>query len=376
MRVLLTTDTIGGVWTYTKELTEGLLQASHSVALVSFGRLPSSEQLAWCTELSARVAGRLEYTASEVPLEWMDDNTSAYSGAESLLLDLVDSFEPDLLHTNQFCFGHLPVRFPKLVVAHSDVLSWAAACRPQGLEPSPWLETYKAHVQDGLAACDAVAAPTHWMLQALADRFDLPIETYVIPNGRDLAPATEPVARKLQAVSIGRLWDEAKGLSSLAEISAPLPLYVAGESTHASRSAPNIVGNATLLGALRERDLLHLLRSSSIYLALSRYEPFGLAPLEAALCGCAVVARDIPSFREVWGVSALYFQDAASLEALLGELTLDPKLLSEAQARSFACARSLSRAQMTELYLDLYHHLLEPDHPFQGSSIEVQSHAS
>ena len=49
MRVLLTTDTIGGVWTFSRELTAELLHLGHSVALVSVGRPPSTEQLAWCS---------------------------------------------------------------------------------------------------------------------------------------------------------------------------------------------------------------------------------------------------------------------------------------------------------------------------------------
>jgi glycogen(starch) synthase len=374
MRVLLTTDTIGGVWTYTREITEGLLQRSHSVALFSFGRLPDAAQSAWCADVASRFPGLFAYTPTKIPLEWMDENSTSYSGAEALLLDHVQSFRPDLLHFNQFCFGALPVSLPKLVVAHSDVLSWAAACRPQGLDPSPWLTQYKSLVQAGLDGTDAVVAPTHWMLQALADRFRLPRETYVIANGRDLpAVSTQPI-RELQAVTIGRLWDEAKGLALLAEISSPLPIYVAGESQHASQSAPTSLGDAHLLGHLSEASLLHLLHSSSIYLALSKYEPFGLAPLEAALCGCAIVARDIPSFREVWGSAALYFQDASSLEHLLERLHSNPDLLAQSQGRSMERARQMTRSQMTELYLDLYLHLVEPEaHTCQFSADEVRS---
>ncbi len=44
MRILMTTDTVGGVWTFTSELTEQLLQRGHEVYLVSFGREPSPEQ--------------------------------------------------------------------------------------------------------------------------------------------------------------------------------------------------------------------------------------------------------------------------------------------------------------------------------------------
>lgn len=364
MRVLLTTDTIGGVWTYTKELTEGLLQRSHSIALVSFGRSPSADQSAWCSAICAKYPEHFHYTASETPLEWMDANGSAYAGAENLLLHTAQSFGADLVHSNQFCFGRLPVSIPKLVVAHSDVLSWAAACRPCGLEPSPWLNTYKRQVQEGLSSADAVVAPTHWMLQALADHFSLPGEAYVIANGRDLSLGSTRGPRKLQAVTVGRLWDEAKGLALLGAVSSPTPIFVAGELDHQRSTAPQSVGDATLLGQLHEALLMDLFGSSSIYLALSVYEPFGLAPLEAALCGCAVIARDIASLREVWGDAALYFQDARSLSSLLGRLTGDPELLGEFRRLALNCARKMSRSRMTELYLRLYRHLLAPDSPF------------
>ena len=75
---------------------------------------------------------------------------------------------------------------------------------------------------------------------------------------------------------------------------------------------------------LSEDAVFAAFRSSSIYVAASRYEPFGLAALEAALCGCAIVARDIPSLREVWGEAAVYFRDAEGLERLLGALRLPP----------------------------------------------------
>ena len=374
MRVLLTTDTIGGVWTYTRELTEGLLQTSHSVALVSFGRLPSSDQRAWCTATEARHPDRFQSIASDIPLEWMDANHTAYSGAEALLCDLVARFEPDILHTNQFCFGKLPVSTPILVGAHSDVLSWAAACRPNGLDPSPWLTRYLDLVRGGLAQAAAVVAPTHWMLQALARHFSLSGQSFVIPNGRDVPPGSAPPFRALQAVTVGRLWDEAKGLSLLSDIKSPFPILVAGDTRHETQIAPASLGCAELLGRLDDDALLALFRSSSIYLALSLYEPFGLAPLEAAHCGCAVVARDIPSFREVWGSAALYFTDPPALNSLLKELAADPARLEAARSRSTLRAQLFTRSRMTEAYLELYRHLFARNPlPAAARPLEVTS---
>ena len=43
-----------------------------------------------------------------------------------------------------------------------------------------------------------------------------------------------------------------------------------------------------------------------IFVSAARYEPFGLAVLEAAQAGCALVLSDIPTFRELWDGAALF----------------------------------------------------------------------
>ena len=378
MRVLLTTDTIGGVWTYTRELTNGLLEKDHSVSLVSFGRRPSVDQTRWCTETTTQHSDNFCYLASDVPLEWMANNDEAYSAAEDLLLELARAFRSDILHTNQYCFGRLPFSIPKLVVAHSDVLSWAAACRPEGLPPSSWLERYQSLVQQGLDAADAIVAPTHWMLRALAEHFSLPSLAQVIPNGYSLTPSAADSDPKFQAVTAGRLWDPAKGISRLADVHACLPVLVAGEDRHEDQGVAAPFEHVTMLGRLEQDQLHQLFRSSAIYLALSIYEPFGLSPLEAALCGCAIVARDIPSLREVWGTAALYFEDEQSLTSLLARLASAPELLVEFQRRAIQCASPLSRSRMTNQYLALYQHLIDPTQRLHaaGTCPEVSSDAS
>ena len=91
-----------------------------------------------------------------------------------------------------------------------------------------------------------------------------------------------------------------------------------------------------------------------MYLCTSLYEPFGLAPLEAALCGCAVVARDLPSLREVWGDSALYFSTPEQLQGQVRMLVHVPEALAEAQllARRHAVAYTVER--MTDAYLTAF----------------------
>ena len=316
MRVLMTTDAVGGVWTFTQELAQGLLGAGWDVALVCVGPAPSRSQASWADGLEVAWGERFRFTALNAPLEWMQDNERAFDGAAKALVGLAESFGADVIHSSQFCFGALPTDVPVVITAHSDVLSWAAHCRSAPLEESPWLSRYLALVRAGLRGAAAIAAPTHWMLQALANNFALPAEHRVISNGRFIPHAPAP-RRRLQAVVSGRLWDEGKNVGLLAEVRSPMPILVAGEAVGEETTAGREVGDAELVGVLTEAELLRLFHESAIYLCTSRYEPFGLAALESALCGCAVVANDIASLHEVWGDAALYFYDAASLSALL-----------------------------------------------------------
>jgi glycogen(starch) synthase len=356
MRVLLTTDTVGGVWTFTCELATGLLARGHAVALVSFGRKPLPHQATWAERIQGQYRDRFRYIASATPLEWMKDNRAAYSSGEGLLLDHFETFAPDIFHTSQFCFGALPLSIPKLITAHSDVVSWAAACRPNGLEPSTWLTQYLALVQKGLHEADAVVAPTRWMLKALGKHFDISSANRVILNGRTLRDASTLEPRTMQAISVGRFWDEAKNLSLLAEVRSPMPIVIAGQQS--SVETPSL-GRIRTLGVLDQQSLSAVLSTSTLYIAPSLYEPFGLAPLEAALCGCAVLANDLPSFREVWGDAAVYFHDAPSLTRLLHHLNDSPDALVSARSRAHARALELSADRMTEAYLALYRDLLE-----------------
>lgn len=354
MRVLLTTDTVGGVWTFTRELAMELLNAGHAVALASFGREPSAHQRRWCEEMAAWHGRRFVTCASEAPLEWMQGNAECFARGERVLRDLCKRFAPDVVHASQFCWGALDVAVPKVVTAHSDVLSWAEACRGGKLEESGWLARYQRMVQEGLDGADAVTAPTVWMAEALGRNFYMRGDVRVIANGRSLRPV-HAGERPLQAVSVGRLWDEAKGLRTLLEVKSAVPIVVAGEAEFEDEAAEMPVWFA---GSLSEEEVLELFRQSAIYIAASVYEPFGLAPLEAALCGCAVVARDIPSLREVWGSAATYFRDVRELEVILEAFAVRPERLKAARGAAMRRAERYSAQAMATQYAALYEEVL------------------
>ena len=282
MRLLMTTDTVGGVWTFTSELATELPARGCEVALVSFGGTPSPEQTERIVNLTIRFPG-LRFAASEAPLEWMPENGNAYAAGELAMLEMCHNFQPDALLLSQFCFGALPVDLPKIVIAHSDVLSWAAAVGKAPLADDVWLRNYCSLVQRGLDTADAVVAPTRAMLQDLRAHFALPAYACVIANGRTLPEAaTTPAGpRKLQAITAGRMWDEAKNLKLLMDCVSPVPILIAGDS----RGGEPLGACVTMLGSQPEADLLGLFGTSAIYICSSLYEPFGLAALEERLAG-------------------------------------------------------------------------------------------
>jgi glycogen synthase len=126
------------------------------------------------------------------------------------------------------------------------------------------------------------------------------------------------------------------------------------------------------LGFLPKDQLASLYRRASVCLAPSSYEPFGLAPAEAALAGCAVVANDIPSYREVWGGAASYFarNDPSSLAAVLDRLYDHPAAvaaLAEAARERVATRYTLPR--LVERYLSVYRSAGQATTPATGSAL-------
>jgi glycosyltransferase involved in cell wall biosynthesis len=99
---------------------------------------------------------------------------------------------------------------------------------------------------------------------------------------------------------------------------------------------------------------------AAIFVVPARYEPFGLAALEAAKLGCALVLSNLPSFLEVWGDAARFVppDDAGALRRSLCDLIDDQETLARLQAAALARARAFSRRTMVDRYLALYGELL------------------
>ena len=86
-----------------------------------------------------------------------------------------------------------------------------------------------------------------------------------------------------------------------------------------------------------------------------------MATLEAAFSRCAIVANDIPSYREIWGDAALYFRtnNAASLAENIRLLNEDRAMRRAYAELAYTRARErFTTKRMIDQYLQLYRSLL------------------
>lgn len=361
MRILITADTLGGVWTYTRELVTGLVRRGVQVTLVSFGDIPTAAQSRWMDALP-----NLDFRATAFKLEWMQNSAADLAASSEFLCDLVRETRPDLVHSSQFCYGSLRCTVPRVVVAHSDVLSWSKAVRGGLPQENEWLHWYRATVGRGLREADIVVAPSRWMVEQISEEYGRPAHAEVVYNGRNPALFHPGTSRQDEIVSVGRLWDVGKNAALLLREEMPARVRIIGANRHpefqeSMLDLEEVRPNVHLEPFQDEQALAYTFSRAAVYAATSQYEPFGLAPLEAALSGCAIVASDIATFREIWGNTALYFRnnDARSLSEILGCVITNSEIRQQYADLAFDRARERYNAdRMVDQYLEIYRAVL------------------
>jgi glycosyltransferase involved in cell wall biosynthesis len=203
------------------------------------------------------------------------------------------------------------------------------------------------------------------MLSQIERHYGKPERTAVVYNGRTPSLFNPHVTKEDTIVTVGRLWDAGKNARLLLREDMPAPVHIVGADRHpewqsSAFSGDEIRNNVHLDPHQDENHLGQFFARAAIYAATSRYEPFGLAPVEAALSRCALVASDIASFRELWEGAAVFFRndDPSDLRSKLEQLVRDPGLRARYGNLAYNHARRrFSAARMIDQYLDLYHSL-------------------
>ena len=359
MHVLITSDTLNGNWTYTRELVSGLITRGFRVTLVSFGEIPLPEQTAWMDRLYG-----LTYHPTAFRLDWMEEGQHDFYDASAYLCSLVKDVKPDVFHSNHLGHGALPVTIPRIVVAHGDMVTWWKAVHGREPKDSAWLRWYRQTMAEGLTEASAVVAPSEWMLNSVRSHYSGSVREVVIHHGRNPIFFNPYVAKEDTVLAIGRLLDPAKQVNLLTQEMHPVPVCIVGEDcsetmapVRADVSFKDGDIGVALKGAQTESQLRLLYSRASMYAGTARYEPSGMTILEAALSRCALILNDIPSLRELWGQAAVYFRtnDAGSLADAVRALSGDLELRRNFANRAFQRGRECYNAhRMTDNYIQLY----------------------
>ena len=339
LRVLMTADAVGGVWTYALDLARGLSRHGVRTTLAILGPAPSVDQRA----AAATVPG-LAVVETGLPLDWTAETSGEVEAAGRQVAALASAVGVDLVHLNAPALAAGgPFDRPVLGVCHSCVATWWSAVREGPLPPD--LAWRADLVGRGYRACGALLAPSAAFAAATAQAYRLDRAPAVVPNGRlpAVRSGAEPPAGPGEpfVFTAGRLWDDGKNVATLDRAAARLgvPVLAAGP-TEGPQGGRIALRHALPLGRLADDVVATHLARRPIFVSLARYEPFGLAVLEAAQAGCALLLADNPTFRELWEGAALFVpaEDdeavAREIEALLADDPRREALGAEARLRS------------------------------------------
>jgi glycosyltransferase involved in cell wall biosynthesis len=367
MRLFMTTDAVGGVWTYAVDLARNLADREVRTTLAVLGPPPTVSQAA-----HARVVPGLELLTTGLPLDWASDDRRAVRDAGERLAELADSRRADVVQVNSGPLAaHADFDAPLVVACHSCVATWWDAVR-RGPLPADfgWRTELAARAYE---RADALIAPSVAFGKATAARYDLRRAPVTVKNGRrPLVRAPRAETTDAFVFTAGRLWDEGKNLAALDRAAPRLhaPVVAAGpvEAPHGGRIRFEHLGAP---GALGPVQMAQLLAERPVFVSTALYEPFGLSVLEAAQAGCPLVLSDIPTFRELWAGAADFVDpaDEAALASSINRLLADADLRQARGAAARRRARLYTAEAMAQATLGVYRAVTSPAAAATGAEL-------
>jgi glycosyltransferase involved in cell wall biosynthesis len=348
-RILMTLDAVGGVWRYALDAARGLAADGIQTVLAGFGPRPSEAQEQEIDSLD------MPWIWRDEQLDWLARSPEEIAGIPGVLDDLVHRFGADILHLNlPSQAAGLEVDLPVIVVSHSCVATWWRAVRGGTNLPAEWHWLRNAN-RAGFDRANLVLTPTKSHAEAIVSAYGPINSIAAVANATHGTAPRE--AKQPFVLSAGRWWDAGKNGAVLEACAsaADWPIVAAGPLC-----GPNgqsiAFSNVRALGQQPSSAVRELMGRAAVFVAPSLYEPFGLAVLEAASTGAALVLADIPSFRELWEDAAVFADphNPSAFAAAINCLSRNSDLREMLAARAQANARRFTLRRQSRRLLEAY----------------------
>ncbi|WP_445504194.1 glycosyltransferase family 4 protein [Microvirga sp. G4-2] len=353
LRVLMTADAVGGVWQYALDVAEGLRAYGVETTLAVFGPAPSNDQI------KRAKAAAIDLITTDLPLDWTAERPREVEEAGRAIARISAQIKPDIVHLNSPALAASGQHdCPIVAVCHSCVATWWEAVRGGSL---PEEFVWRANLMhQGYHVADKLLAPTAAFANATARTYNLAAAPAVVRNGRRVMPAGEPVSRDIFAFTAGRLWDDGKNFVTIDRSAERLSFPVLAAGPLKGPNGTQVEArHAISLGRLSDDDIARYLSAQPIFVSVAKYEPFGLAALEAAQAGCALILSDIPTFRELWDGEAVFVAPdddqalAQAIEHLAADEATRRQMGEAAKKRAAAYSVEAMSAGVLETYRSL-----------------------
>jgi glycosyltransferase involved in cell wall biosynthesis len=212
---------------------------------------------------------------------------------------------------------------------------------------------------------DAVIAVSAFTAERVKARFGRDSQVVLEAPGPGFAPPSDDVVAAVRArfslperfvLHVGNL-EPRKDVPTLARAAAAagLPLVLVGGHIVTVDAPPG----AQLLGQVDPEHLPALYATATVVAYVSRYEGFGLPPVEAMACGATVMATRCGALPEVAGdgIEFVPVGDAEAQAIALRDLVNDPARRIERSRAGLAAARRLSWSATAKETVDVYRSL-------------------
>lgn len=307
---------------------------------------------------------------------------SWYSVAEQIFMPLLIKRQRiDLMHFPHF---NVPVlyRGPFIVTIHDLIISRFPTERATTLGPMMYQFkqfAYNRVVRHAALAARHIITVSEYSKADLMDYFHLPGErvsvTYEAVD--EFSPVRSDVLtryniRQPYLLYVGNAYPHKNleqivlAVQQLKKQGSPLHCVLVGKPDYFYKRlqqfawAKNVDDRVHFIGFVPDQDLPILYREAFAYVFASRYEGFGLPPLEAMLYGAPVISARTSCLPEVLGEAALYFEqdDISGILHHIQQLEQNPALRAQLIQLGHHQVRRYSWQRMAKQTLALYEKVL------------------